>query len=55
LLRYWAIPRIAVWRTRRLAPVESDEDERFEVLLPDPTWMNSSVTDLYEEDGREAR
>lgn len=55
LLRYWAIPRIAVWRTKRLSPRESDEDERFEVLLPDPTWMNSPTTEVYEEGSHAAR
>ena len=49
LLRYWAIPRIAVWQTRRPAAESTDEDERFEVILPDPAWMNSPAPDLYEE------
>jgi hypothetical protein len=54
LLRYWAIPRIAVWRTRKLAPEESDDDERFEVLLPDPAWMNAPSLDPYEDGGSHA-
>jgi hypothetical protein len=54
LLRYWAIPRIAVWRTRKLEAKETDEDEHFEVILPDPAWMTSPAPDLDEEGGSRA-
>lgn len=56
LLRYWAIPRIAVWRTRQPAAESSDKDERIEVLLPEPGWLEAEWAGLSEEgSGRAAR
>ena len=41
LLRYWAVPRLAVWRTRRPgAPQATTETQ--EVLLPEPGWIHET-------------
>jgi hypothetical protein len=38
LLRYWAIPRVAVWRPREV-PVQADHTAAsYEVVVPDPVW-----------------
>ncbi len=40
LLRYWAVPRVAVWRPRRLDLDEKAEPRSaYEVLVPEPAWM----------------
>src|SRR4030042_4584073 len=39
LLRYWAVPRVAVWRPRLPALGEKEQAPRFEVVLPEPAWM----------------
>ncbi len=39
LLRYWAVPRVAVWRPRFPALGETERAPRFEVVLPEPPWM----------------
>ena len=39
LLRYSAIPRLAVWRTRRL-DIRQAATETHEVVLPEPGWMD---------------
>jgi len=42
LLRYWSIPRIAVWRPREV-PVEVDgTSPGYEVVVPEPTWSESA-------------
>jgi len=38
LLRYWAIPRVAVWRTRHRPEEKPDEEPAYEVVLPDALW-----------------
>jgi hypothetical protein len=38
LLRYWAIPRVAVWRIRRPDDRRSVETPGYEVMLPQPGW-----------------
>jgi hypothetical protein len=43
LLRYWAVPRVAVWRPR---PVEIDEatvTPSYEVVVPEPAWARRST------------
>ncbi|MPZ49983.1 MAG: hypothetical protein GEU75_11930 [Dehalococcoidia bacterium] len=42
LLRFWAIPRVAVWRVRRLDPARRAKNETYEVVLPEPAWSNES-------------
>ena len=38
LLRYWAIPRIAVWQPREV-PVRAEEiAASYEVVVPEPVW-----------------
>ena len=39
LLRYWAVPRVAVWRPRRLDLEKADARPTYEVLVPEPAWM----------------
>jgi hypothetical protein len=51
LLRYWAIPRIAVWRIRPSAAA-TEEDDRLEVLLPDVGWSASRASGRYGEEVR---
>jgi hypothetical protein len=41
LVRYWAVPRLAVWRTRR-PEVRQARREAHEVLLPEPGWMDGA-------------
>ncbi|MDI6857191.1 MAG: PrgI family protein [Dehalococcoidia bacterium] len=44
LLRYWAVPRVAVWRPRRLDLDEKAEPRpAYEVLVPEPAWMERSA------------
>jgi hypothetical protein len=45
LLRYWATPRVAVWRPR---PIEAADDEQHviptpSVRLPHPTWQSAAT------------
>ncbi len=40
LLRYWAIPRAAVWRVRRLDPAHRTKGQSYEVVLPDPELVS---------------
>lgn len=39
LLRYWAVPRVAVWRPRRLDHDKAEAIPAYEVLVPQPAWM----------------
>jgi len=40
LLRYWAVPRIAVWRPREV-PVKADHTAATcEVVVPEPVWTD---------------
>ncbi|MPZ48925.1 MAG: hypothetical protein GEU75_06390 [Dehalococcoidia bacterium] len=41
LLRYWAIPRVAVWRVRRSDPSQRRKDQTYEVVLPDSAWTTT--------------
>jgi hypothetical protein len=43
LLRYWAIPRVAVWRPRRPEVEKADPTPTYEVLVPEPAWMGKST------------
>jgi hypothetical protein len=43
LLRFWALPRVAVWRPRELAPGAQEPEHRYEVALPEATWANPIV------------
>jgi hypothetical protein len=51
LLRYWALPRVAVWRTRRPDLRQSDATESYEVLLPEPGWASERRTTVSEKGG----
>ncbi len=40
LLRYWAVPRVAVWRPREV-PIEVDDTSPgYEVVVPEPVWTD---------------
>lgn len=39
LLRYWAAPRVAVWRPRPLELERAEARPTYEVLVPEPAWM----------------
>jgi hypothetical protein len=43
LLRFWALPRVAVWRPRELAPGARESEHRYEVALPEAAWANSAL------------
>jgi hypothetical protein len=44
LLRYWALPRVAVWRPR-IADLRHEEvAPRFEVVVPEPAWAGEPGT-----------
>jgi hypothetical protein len=49
LLRYWAIPSVAVWRIRRADDRRSVETPGYEVMLPQPGW--STEKSSTEKDG----
>ena len=38
LLRYWAVPRVAVWRPRRVDIDRADSTASYEVVVPEPAW-----------------
>jgi hypothetical protein len=38
LLRYWAVPRVAVWAPPESSPSGEERRTRYEVLLPEPAW-----------------
>lgn len=44
ILRYWAVPRLAVWRVRRLAPAQRAKGQTYEVVLPEPDWSRDAET-----------
>jgi hypothetical protein len=45
LLRYWSIPRIAVWRPREV-PVQADDTAAsYEVVVPDPVWTDQAAAE----------
>ncbi len=41
LLRYWAIPRVAVWRPRRPDIDRKDATPSYEVVVPEPGWARA--------------
>jgi hypothetical protein len=41
LLRYWAVPRVAVWRPRRLDIDRRDATASYEVVVPEPAWARA--------------
>jgi hypothetical protein len=43
LLRYWAVPRVAVWRPRRLDLDKAEATPTYEVLVPEPAWAGRST------------
>jgi hypothetical protein len=45
LLRYWAMPRLAVWRRRHPSTAPRASQGRFEVMLPALDWLDSSIDD----------
>ena len=42
LLRYWAVPRIAVWRPREVAVEADDTAASYEVVVPEPIWTDQA-------------
>jgi len=45
LLRYWAVPRVAVWRPRRVEIDETVAAPAYQVVVPEPAWaLNSTLT-----------
>jgi hypothetical protein len=45
LLRYWSVPRIAVWRPREVAVRVEDPTASYEVVVPEPVWTERVVTE----------
>ena len=41
LLRYWAVPRLAVWRPRRVDIDQTGATPSYEVVVPEPTWAGT--------------
>ncbi len=48
LLRYWAVPRVAVWRPRRLNLDKAEATPTYEVLVPEPAWVGRSTREREE-------
>jgi len=45
LLRYWAVPRLAVWRPRRVDIDQEGTKPSYQVVVPEPAWaLNSTRT-----------
>ena len=42
LLRYWSVPRIAVWRPREVRVEPDDTAASYEVVVPEPAWADSA-------------
>src|SRR4030042_1647747 len=42
LLRFWALPRVAVWRPREPAAGAQEPEHRYEVALPEAAWAGST-------------
>jgi hypothetical protein len=42
LLRYWAVPRIAVWRPREVPVRVDDTAASYEVVVPEPVWADQA-------------
>jgi len=38
LLRYWAVPHVAVWRPRRVDIDQEGTKPSYEVVVPEPAW-----------------
>ena len=43
LLRFWALPRVAVWSPRELARGLQESEHRYEVALPEAAWANPAA------------
>ncbi len=43
LLRFWALPRVAVWRPRELTSGAQEPEHRYEVALPEAAWANANA------------
>jgi hypothetical protein len=43
LLRFWALPRVAVWSPRELARGLQESEHRYEVVLPEVAWANPTA------------
>jgi hypothetical protein len=41
LLRYWAVPRLAVWRPRRVDIGQTSATPSYEVVVPEPAWAST--------------
>jgi hypothetical protein len=59
LLRFWALPRVAVWRPREPASGAQEPEHRYEVALPEAAWANPTpesreAPNLRERGGRHA-
>lgn len=42
LLRYWSLPRIAVWRPRDVAVPVEEMATSYEVVVPEPIWTHQA-------------
>ncbi|MEX1193477.1 MAG: PrgI family protein [Dehalococcoidia bacterium] len=51
LLRYWAVPRVAVWRPRE-AVVSGEEKTSYEVVVAEPSAAAWSLDEKEEADGK---
>jgi hypothetical protein len=59
LLRFWALPRVAVWCPREPAPGPQEPEHRYEVALPEAAWASPTArsrdtTNLGKRRGRHA-
>jgi len=45
LLRYCSVPRIAVWRPRKVPVEPADTAAGYEVVVPEPMWSERAVAD----------
>ncbi|MDP2674612.1 MAG: PrgI family protein [Dehalococcoidia bacterium] len=43
LLRYWALPRVAVWRPRDVPVSAGEMSVRYEVVVPEPIWADRAA------------
>ncbi|MDP2950545.1 MAG: PrgI family protein [Chloroflexota bacterium] len=43
LLRFWALPRVAVWRSRELLHGAQEPGHRYEVALPEAAWASPTA------------
>ena len=43
LLRYWAVPRIVVWRPRDVPVQAAEMATSYEVVVPEPMWTDRAA------------